>query len=55
VELDDSSHEAPHRQQRDALVNEVLRTVGVPLLRVPVKRSYVPREIAADIRSAIRG
>jgi len=55
VELDDSSHEARHRQQRDALVNAVLRTVGVPLLRVPVKRSYVPSEVAEDIRSAMRG
>ena len=55
VELDDSSHAAQHRQQRDALVNEVLRTVGVPLLRVPVKRSYVPSEVADDIRSAMKG
>ena len=55
VELDDSSHEARPRQQRDALVNEVLRTVGVPLLRVPVKRSYVPSEVADDIRSAMKG
>ena len=55
VELDDSSHEARHRQQRDALVNEVLRTVGLPLLRVPVKRSYVPSEVAEDIRSAMNG
>jgi hypothetical protein len=55
VELDDSSHAARHRQQRDALVNEVLRTVGLPLLRVPVKRSYVPSEVADDIRSAVRG
>ena len=55
VELDDASHAAPHRRQRDVLVNEVLRTVGLPLLRVPVQRSYVPRQVADDIRSAIRG
>jgi hypothetical protein len=55
VELDDSSHTARHRQQRDALVNEVLRTAGLPLLRVPVKRSYPPGEIAEHIRSAMRG
>jgi Protein of unknown function (DUF2726) len=55
VELDDSSHAARHRQQRDALVNEILCTVGLPLLRVPVKRLYVPSELADDIRSAIRG
>jgi hypothetical protein len=55
VELDDSSHAARQRQERDALVNEVLRTVGLPLLRVPVKRSYVPSELADDIRSAVRG
>jgi hypothetical protein len=55
VELDDSSHAARHRQQRDALVNEVLRAVGLPLLRVPVKRSYDASEVADDIRSAIHG
>jgi len=55
VELDDSSHAARHRQQRDALVNEVLRTVGLPLLRVPVKRSYVPDEVADHIHGAMKG
>ena len=55
VELDDSSHAARHRQQRDALVNEVLRSAGLPLLRVPVQRSYVPGEIAGHIRSALHG
>ena len=55
VELDDSSHAARHRQQRDALVNEVLRSAGLPLLRVAVKKSYVSGEIADRIRSAMHG
>jgi hypothetical protein len=52
VELDDSSHQAGPRRQRDALVNDVLQAAGLPLLRVPVKRSYVPDEVAALVGGA---
>jgi len=53
VELDDSSHESSRRQERDAFVNQVLRTTGLPLLRVPAKRAYVPNELAELIRKEI--
>ena len=33
VELDDRSHQAPKRQRRDLLLEEVLRQAGIPLLR----------------------
>ncbi|EDV0264285.1 DUF2726 domain-containing protein, partial [Salmonella enterica subsp. salamae] len=33
VELDDRSHEAPKRQRRDLLLEEVLKQAGIPLLR----------------------
>ncbi|EHD0695188.1 DUF2726 domain-containing protein, partial [Salmonella enterica subsp. enterica serovar Newport] len=33
VELDDRSHQAPKRQQRDLLLEEVLKQAGIPLLR----------------------
>jgi very-short-patch-repair endonuclease len=40
IELDDVSHEQPSRQQRDTLVNQALRSAGLPLLRVPVAETY---------------
>jgi hypothetical protein len=40
IELDDSSHARPDRQQRDAFVNESLASAGLPLLRVPVTQNY---------------
>jgi len=40
IELDDASHQLPERQERDIFLNEVLRVAGIPLLRVPVKRSF---------------
>ncbi|WMN30404.1 hypothetical protein MS8324_B0001 (plasmid) [Escherichia coli] len=33
VELDDRSHQAPKRQRRDMLLEEVLKQAGIPLLR----------------------
>lgn len=33
VELDDRTHQAPKRQRRDLLLEEVLKQAGIPLLR----------------------
>lgn len=33
VELDDRSHQAPKRQRRDLVLEEVLKQAGIPLLR----------------------
>ncbi|EGN6835926.1 DUF2726 domain-containing protein [Salmonella enterica] len=33
VELDDRSHQAPKRQRRDLLLEEILKQAGIPLLR----------------------
>lgn len=40
IELDDASHQLPERQERDIFLNEVLRVAGIPLLRVPVRKSF---------------
>lgn len=40
IELDDASHRLPERQERDVFLNEVLRVAGIPLLRVPVRKSF---------------
>lgn len=45
VELDDKSHERTDRKTRDKLVEEVFANAGLPLLRLPVKTSYVRAEL----------
>jgi very-short-patch-repair endonuclease len=40
IELDDASHQLPERQERDIFLNEVLLVAGIPLLRVPVRKSF---------------
>ena len=40
IELDDASHQLPERQDRDIFLNEVLWVAGIPLLRVPVRKSF---------------
>lgn len=49
VELDNSTHNLPHRQRRDVFVNAVFEAAGLPLLRVPVKRSYDAQQLAREI------
>lgn len=55
LELDDSSHRMIERRERDLFVNEVLRTAGLHVLRVPVRRSYTLDEVAELIRKEIGG
>jgi hypothetical protein len=49
IELNDSSHNQDDKQERDEFVESVFHVAGLPLLRVPVRRAYNSREIAAQI------
>lgn len=49
IELDDSSHSHPVRAARDRDVNRILEIVELPILRVPVRRTYNPAEIAKQL------
>jgi Protein of unknown function (DUF2726) len=49
IELDDKSHEEEDRQARDALVDEVFKSAGLPLLHVPVQKAYDPAELKAKV------
>ena len=40
VELDDRSHERTDRKARDRFVDQVLLSVGIPILHYPVLPSY---------------
>lgn len=49
IELDDRSHQRSDRQDRDAFVEKVYQAAHLPLVRVPVKRSYSTAEISAAL------
>ena len=53
IELDDSSHEQEERQQRDAFVDEVFKSGGIPLLHVTAQTTYNPVEIKLSITSLL--
>lgn len=54
IELDDSSHRRPDRQERDAFVEKVFETARLPLARVPVRAAYDTRELAAILQAAMK-
>ncbi len=49
VELDDKSHERADRQERDKFVDQVLFSVGLPILHWPVQGRYNPTELSRMI------
>ncbi|HET6385547.1 MAG TPA: DUF2726 domain-containing protein [Armatimonadota bacterium] len=53
IELDDSSHQAARRVERDEFVNRVFQAAGLPLLRIPVRQGYNPPDLQAQILNAI--
>jgi hypothetical protein len=53
VELDDSSHAEDRRKARDAFVDEVFRSGGVPLLHIPAQATYNPNELRAQVAAAL--
>jgi len=53
LELDDASHERDDRVSRDHFLKTAFEAAGLPLIRVPVRRGYQPRELAGMILSAV--
>lgn len=57
VELDDSSHDAAHRQRRDRFVNAALAAAGVPIVRkraLPWNKPYGAEKVRRHIHVVIR-
>ena len=54
IELNDGSHNQPHRQVRDDFVADALRVAGVPLVMVPIFRDYDPIRLRRHIDQAIK-
>jgi very-short-patch-repair endonuclease len=51
VELDDGSHEADERMERDALVDQVLLAAQIRIVHVPAAKGYVVNEISKLIQA----
>ena len=52
IELDDSSHAADQRAQRDEFLNNACRSAGLPLVRVKAASGYVVEDIRALLAEA---
>jgi hypothetical protein len=46
--LDDSSHDAKDRQERDSLMDRILAAAGLPIVRVPAQHGYVVETLRAQ-------
>lgn len=49
IELDDSSHDADDRKERDSFVDSAFASAGLSLLHVPAQKSYNPAEVKSKI------
>jgi hypothetical protein len=54
IELDDASHEREDRKERDAFLDKALAAASLPILHVPAKRTYVPKELADLIQQKLQ-
>lgn len=52
IELDDRSHLTFATRERDAFVNELLRSIGLPLVRIQAAASYNPHVLRQQISLA---
>lgn len=52
IELDDRTHDKPHRQKRDALLDAVFASAGLPLLRIQAQHPRV-RYRVDELRAAV--
>ncbi len=54
LELDDKSHSMKRRIERDEFLEGVCEAVNLPLVRIPVQRSYNPDKIREQVIDAVR-
>jgi len=52
IELDDSSHNSPKRQERDKFVDEAFINAGIPIVHIKVRREYDENKIIDKIKEA---
>lgn len=54
IELDDKTHERSDRQDRDREVERILKSAGMPLLRLENHGSFNPQDLADKVRDALK-
>jgi hypothetical protein len=54
IELDDCSHDDEDRQSRDRFVDQVLGSVGLPIIRVRAKHAYKREEVRRMLSPHVR-
>ena len=54
IELDDSSHQRPDRQERDRFVDKALERAGIPILHYPWAREYSRSELQNALHEKFR-
>jgi hypothetical protein len=54
LELDDSSHNRPDREERDAFVDQVFAAAELPLLHIPVRAGYNTAELSVLFKGAMQ-
>ena len=53
IELDDRSHDTEKQKKADAFKDKVFETIGMPLIRIPARRTYQIEEIRTIIETKI--
>ena len=53
IELDDSTHNRPDRIRRDIFINNLFESIGIKLLRIPLKNCYNINLIEQKIKEAL--
>jgi hypothetical protein len=53
IELDDSSHAEDRRKTRDAFVDDVFRSCGLPLLHVTAQTTYNPTDLRTKVAALL--
>ena len=55
IELDDGSHQQAKRKTRDAFVEQVFESAGLPLIQIPNQRAYSRADLAALLEMHLAG
>jgi hypothetical protein len=54
IELDDSSHQRPAREERDDFVDAVFKAADLPLLHIPVLNAYNTTELGVLFKQSLQ-
>ena len=54
IELDDKSHQRNDRIERDTFVEKVFESSGIPLLRIPLRNSYITSDLESIFAGVLR-